>query len=38
MVVENKITLLGPIPYDYITTWKNEMLERYGGLTYPVIV
>ncbi len=37
MTVEHKITLLGPIPCDYITTWKNEILERYGCLTYPAI-
>lgn len=37
MQVEHKITLLGPIPLDNITTWKNETFERYGCLTYPVI-
>lgn len=37
MTVEHKITLLGPIPYDHITTWKNEVFVRYGCLTYPAV-
>lgn len=37
MGVEHKITLLGPVPADHITTWKNEILHRYGCITYPSI-
>lgn len=35
--VTKKIVVLGPVPYNTITTWKNESFERYGGITYPVI-
>lgn len=34
---QKKIVVLGPIPYNTITTWKNESFDRYGGITYPVI-
>jgi adenosine kinase len=37
MTVEHKISLLGPIPYDRITTWKHEVFDRYGCLIYPVL-
>ena len=37
MTVEHKITLLGPVPCDYITSWNNDNFERYGGVTYPAI-
>lgn len=33
----HKITVLGPIPYYNITNWKNESIDRYGTITYPVI-
>ena len=32
-----KIAVLGPIPYTHITNWKNEVSERYGAITYPVM-
>lgn len=32
-----KIVVLGPIPYNHITNWKNEVYERYGAITYPVM-
>ncbi|MBN2689554.1 MAG: carbohydrate kinase family protein [Gammaproteobacteria bacterium] len=35
--MQNKITLLGPIPYDHITTLNNQQIDRYGCLTYPTI-
>lgn len=37
MAAEHKITLLGPIPYDRITTWKHEVFDRYGCLIYPAL-
>ena len=32
-----KITLLGPIPRDHITTFKGEVIEKYGCITHPAI-
>lgn len=34
---QKKIVVLGPVPYNTISTWKNESFDRYGGITYPVI-
>ena len=35
--VDYKISLLGPVPYDHITLWNNELVDRYGCLVYPAI-
>jgi len=32
-----KISVLGPIPRDHITTHKGEVIEKYGCITHPVI-
>ena len=32
-----KISILGPIPRDHITTHKGEIVEKYGCITHPVI-
>ncbi|MEN0003425.1 MAG: PfkB family carbohydrate kinase [Bacteroidota bacterium] len=32
-----KIAVLGPIPYDHITTAKGQEIEKYGCVTHPVI-
>ncbi len=32
-----KISVLGPIPRDHITTFKGEIIEKYGGINNPVI-
>ncbi len=32
-----KITILGPIPRDHITTFKGEVIEKYGCITHPAI-
>ena len=32
-----QIVVLGPVPYNHITNWKNEVYERYGAITYPVM-
>lgn len=37
MTVDHKITLLGPIPSDHITTSDNKTFQRYGCLTYPAL-
>jgi len=33
----NKVAVLGPIPRDMITTHNNEVIEKYGCVTHPVI-
>lgn len=33
----SKIAVLGPIPYDHITTAKGQVIEKYGCVTHPVI-
>ncbi|MFA6408811.1 MAG: PfkB family carbohydrate kinase [Gammaproteobacteria bacterium] len=35
--IHPKIAILGPVPYYNITNWKNESIDRYGTITYPVI-
>lgn len=35
--VDYKIAILGPVPYDHITMWNNELLNRYGCIIYPCI-
>ena len=37
MISKYRISVLGPIPYNHITNWKNEVYERYGAVTYPVM-
>jgi len=37
MEQKHKIVVLGPIPYNHITNWKNEVYERYGAITYSVM-
>ena len=32
-----KIAVLGPIPRDFITTYKNQTIVRYGAITHTVI-
>ena len=32
-----KIAVLGPIPRDHITTYQNEVVEKYGCVLYPVV-
>lgn len=32
-----KIAVLGPIPYDHITTSKGRIIEKYGCVTHPAI-
>lgn len=32
-----KISILGPIPRDHITTHRGEVVEKYGCITHPVI-
>ncbi|MFT5165200.1 MAG: adenosine kinase [Saprospiraceae bacterium] len=32
-----KISVLGPIPRDHITTHKGEVVEKYGCITHPAI-
>ena len=32
-----KIAVLGPIPRDHITTYQNEVVEKYGCVIYPVV-
>jgi len=32
-----KVAVLGPIPYDHITTSKQREIIKYGGATHPVI-
>jgi sugar/nucleoside kinase (ribokinase family) len=32
-----KIAVLGPIPRDYITTYQNDVVEKYGCVIYPVV-
>ncbi len=32
-----KIAVIGPIPRDHITTYQNEVVEKYGCVIYPVV-
>lgn len=32
-----KIAVVGPIPRDHITTFKGEIIEKYGCITHPTI-
>ena len=32
-----KVAVLGPIPRDHITTYQNEVVEKYGCVIYPVV-
>jgi sugar/nucleoside kinase (ribokinase family) len=32
-----KLAVVGPIPRDHITTFKGEVIEKYGCITHPVI-
>jgi hypothetical protein len=32
-----KIAVLGPIPFDHITTARGQVIEKYGCVTHPVI-
>lgn len=32
-----KVAVLGPIPKDHITTHKDEVIEKYGGINNPAI-
>lgn len=32
-----KIAVVGPIPRDHITTYKGEVIEKYGCITHPTI-
>lgn len=32
-----KISILGPIPRDHITTFSGEVIEKYGCITHPAI-
>ena len=33
-----QIAVIGPTPRDHITTFKNKVIEKYGCITYPVIL
>lgn len=37
MAREYKIAVIGPIPRDHITTYKGEVIEKYGCITHPTI-
>ena len=28
------IAVLGPVPHDHITTWRGEVIEKFGGVLY----
>lgn len=32
-----KVAVVGPIPRDHITTYKGEVIEKYGCITHPTI-
>lgn len=32
-----KVAVVGPIPRDHITTFRGEVIEKYGCITHPVI-
>jgi adenosine kinase len=32
-----KIAILGPIPRDHITTYREEVIEKHGGIMHPTI-
>jgi adenosine kinase len=32
-----KVAVLGPIPRDHITTYRGEIIEKYGGVNNPVV-
>lgn len=32
-----KVAILGPIPKDHITTHKDEVIKKYGGINHPTI-
>lgn len=36
-MVNYQVAVLGPIPRDHITTHNNEVVEKYGCVTHPVI-
>ena len=37
MESQYKIAVLGPIPYDHITTSTGREIEKYGCVTHPAI-
>ncbi|MCK4870882.1 MAG: carbohydrate kinase family protein [Gammaproteobacteria bacterium] len=37
MAFNYKIAVLGPIPRDHITTYRGEVIEKFGGVNNPVI-
>ncbi len=37
MTFNYKVAVLGPIPRDHITTYRGEVIEKYGGVNNPVI-
>ena len=37
MAFQYKIAVLGPVPRDHITTYRGDMIEKYGGVNNPAI-
>ena len=37
MIPQSKIAVLGPIPYDHITTSRGTVIVKYGCVTHPAI-
>jgi adenosine kinase len=37
MAFQYKIAILGPIPKDHITTFRDEVIEKYGGVNHPTV-
>jgi adenosine kinase len=37
VTLKYKIAVLGPIPRDHITTYKGEVIEKYGGVNHPTV-
>lgn len=38
MAEKYQIAVLGPIPRDHITSYKGQVIEKYGCITHPVVV
>lgn len=37
MSFQYKVAIIGPIPKDHITTYRGEVIEKYGGINNPTV-